>query len=522
MSGTVDAVALHLQAVDAAKVGKVDQAIDLLQRSLKMDTNRADAWADLRTLLVSQNRHLEAVECIRQLARIHPSDARLVAQLSNALLTVRDFVAAEIEARRAIAIDAKNVAGHINLGVALHHQGRLDEAVAAYRSALELAPNSALASSNLSDALAHLGRLEEAEAAARRAVEIEPNRQGFWMNWTSTLMRLDRPEEALEASQRAVALDPADYRAHVNAGMALLTIGRWGEGLAELEHRMAEIARPPRAKVWDGSPLNGRTILLRGEQGFGDTIQFVRYAPLVRERWGAGRVVLECRKPLAEVMKTAAGVDQVIDETDAMPADVAAEVFVMSLPHRLGTTVENVPADVPYLSVDEARVAKVRGLVRDAGKRRVGLVWAGNPQQTDDRRRSSSIEALRPLTQMEGVEFYSLQKGPAAERDAKQMAEMGMIDLGGACEDFADLAAAMSMLDLVISVCTAPAHLAGALGIKVWTMLPWVSDWRWLRGRTDSPWYPTMRLFRQPRYGDWESVVQQIVDELHRVDLRRT
>jgi hypothetical protein len=192
----------------------------------------------------------------------------------------------------------------------------------------------------------------------------------------------------------------------------------------------------------------------------------------------------------------------------------------MSLPHLCATTVETAPAKVPYLSVDPTRVERIRPMIRENGRLRIGVVWAGNPAQIDDRRRSMPLSALRDIRPSAAQDVYSLQKGPAAERDRPLAGNMGIIDLGCACEDFADLTAAMSMMDLILSVCTAPAHLAGALGLPVWTMLPRVCDWRWLRRRTDSPWYPTMKLFRQPRHGEWGCVVADVAHKLVGVNSR--
>lgn len=489
---------------------------------LARERENAAAWQILARAAAQQGRHQEALSALRNLAQLVPSDAGVRAQLSNELLVVGDLPSAETEARRAISLDARSVPAHINLGVALHHQGRMAEAVQAYRSALALNSESALAHSNLSDALVHLDQLNEAAESARRAVEVDPTRVGFWMNLTSALMKLDRPQDALVAARRAVELEPADHRPHVNAGMALLALGNWSEGWAEFEHRREEFSTQLRTRrMWDGRPLQGRPILLHGEQGFGDTIQFIRYAPLLRERCGAGRIVLECRPPLVELMRTAAGVDEVIDTDAPTPPDVEEEVFVMSLPHRLGTTIADVPADVPYLRVNEQTVARLRPHVRDDGKLRVGLVWAGNPQHVDDRRRSCPVAALRPVTQRAAVQSYSLQRGPAAERDARAAKELGMIDLAARCEDFADLAAAISLLDVVVSVDTAPAHLAGALGMRGFVLLPFAAEWRWMQKRSDSPWYPTLELIRQTSHDDWAGVVAHLVGALDRLHSRR-
>ena len=510
-----NARAWHLRGAAAARQGRTDEALGHISRAVAADADFAPAWLDLAQLLLALKRDAEAIDPLFHLARLHPDDAAVRCRLSNMLLEQNRLAAAEAVAREAIRLQPESVAAHINLGAALHRQGRLEEAIAAYGAALAAEPHNALAASNLGEALGLLGRFAEAEAAVRRAVELEPQKAAYWLNLSSVRTRTGRHEEALAAAGQASQLDPADHRARVNAGMALLTLGRWSEGLREFEFRTRSLSPcAPGRRVWNGSALGGRPIVLRAEQGFGDTIQFVRYAPLLRERFGAGRLILECPDALKRLMTSAAGVDQVLAPQDARSEQADLEVYVMSLPHRFGTTPQTVPADVPYLRARPQDVDRLRPLVGTGNALRVGLVWAGNPAQADDRRRSCALATLAPLLEVAGVEFFSLQKGAAADLDGDMIRRLGLRDLGSACTDLADLAAAMKMMDLIISVCTAPAHLAGALALPVWTLLPHVADWRWLLGRSDTPWYPTMRLFRQPAHGDWGAVVRDVYEAL--------
>ena len=265
--------------------------------------------------------------------------------------------------------------------------------------------------------------------------------------------------------------------------------------------------------LWDGSPLDGRTILVHAEQGLGDTLQFIRYAPLVHQR--GGRVILVCQPPLIGLLTRSPGVERLVAQGEALP-DYDVHVPLMSLPGLLGTTLESVPADVPYLDAEPQLVEAWRHRLGSYPGFKVGIVWQGNPKFRLDRRRSIPLAQFAPLARVPGVHLFSLQKGPGAEQLAAVTDRFPVTDLGRRLDDFMDTAAVLKNLDLVISVDTAIAHLAGALGIPVWVALPFVPDWRWLMDREDSPWYPTMRLFRQARPGQWEDVFQRIAEALQR------
>ena len=325
-------------------------------------------------------------------------------------------------------------------------------------------------------------------------------------------------DEALASYREALRLKPDYADAHFNRSLPLLVQGRFEEGWAEYEWRWrSEVflvqghARPALAKrEWDGSPLQGRTILLHVEQGLGDTIQFARYASLLKQQ-GAGQVLLACPPELQRLMRRCRDIDQIVTETPFPDFDVG--VFLLSLPHLLGTTsIERIPADIPYIDCDpewveswEARLASLEG---QRPALRVGIAWQGNPGHKTDRWRSVALEQFAPLAELPGVRLVSLQKGLGREQLDKLPGLA--IDLGAELTDLADTAAVVSCLDLVITVDTALAHLAGAMGKPVWVILPVVPDWRWLLQREDSPWYPSMRLFRQAARGQWNEVFGRI------------
>jgi hypothetical protein len=276
------------------------------------------------------------------------------------------------------------------------------------------------------------------------------------------------------------------------------------------------VAPPPYDRPrWDGAPLAGRTILLHAEMGLGDTLQFVRYADAVRRR--GGRVILACQRPLARLLDGCPGVDLLVPQ-DAPPPPFDVYAPLMSLPGLLGTTADAIPAPVPYLAADPDLVARWRGAVAGDDALKVGVAWQGNPQHPKDRERSFPLAALAAVAAVPGVRLYSLQKGPGAEQLADPHLPFTVHDLGGRLDEeagpFRDTAAVLTLLDLVIAADSALAHLAGALAVPAWVALPMAADWRWMVARDDTPWYPTLRLFRQAAWGDWGGVFDRMAAAL--------
>jgi hypothetical protein len=329
---------------------------------------------------------------------------------------------------------------------------------------------------------------------------------------------MGRYEEAMPCLERAIGLRPDLAIIHWNRAIALLLEGRLTEGWAEAEWRFAytpALRRDFPQPAWDGrSDLAGRTILLHAEQGLGDAIQFCRYAPMVAARGGGDRVVLECQPELAALLTTAPGVAQVVRRGDPLPP-FELHCPLLSLPHRFGTTLATIPAAVPYLTPDPDKVRAWQSrLAADGPGRKVGLAWAGSPGHANDRQRSCRLSDFAPLANVPGVTFYSLQLGPTGEQATNPPPGLRLLDPTADLRNFADTAALVANLDLVISVDTAVVHLAGALAKPTWVLLPFNPDWRWLRDREDSPWYPTMRLFRQSERGNWKSTIERVASEL--------
>ncbi len=366
-----------------------------------------------------------------------------------------------------------------NLGIALKDQGRLDEAVACFRRALQLTPNFAEAYNNLGIALKDQGKLDEAVANYSRALQLKP--------------------------------DYAD--AHWNRALVWLLQGDWQRGWPEYQWRWHTHFVPSRfpRPVWQGESLRGKTILLHAEQGLGDTIQFIRYASLVKQL--GATVIVGCPKTLSRLLENCPGIDRLVVQDDDLPAfDVHAPI--MSLPGIFKTTVANIPAPIPYFFVQTALLESWRERLSRLDGFKIGISWQGNPKFPGDRFRSIPLRHYAPLAQLPGVRLISIQKGAGTEQLAEFRARFAVTDFASEIGDFVDTAAVMKNLDLVITSDTAVAHLAGALGVPVWVALCSAPDWRWLLERSDCAWYPTMRLFRQKTLGDWPDVFARMAAAL--------
>ena len=421
----------------------------------------------------------------------------------------------------AIRIEPGNLTTLHNLGVALDSAGAPAEAEACFDKALALRPDFPDAHRSLANLLRGSERLEEAALHYRAVIERLPLDFRSYGNLGLVLLNLNRPHDAVAVYEKALALKPGQADIHTSLGIAQLLIGDFENGWKNYEARWRGEHAPAWRPDYEASPWRGEgrpsdageapTILVHAEQGFGDTIQFCRYLPLVAAT--GAHVVFECQPPLAGLMTTLtpALLDEnirIMSRDDAAPAaDYHAPL--LSLPGIFGTKIDTIPAHIPYLAAPPAKSARWAGY-RFAEGLKVGLVWAGNPERQDDRMRSCPPAALALLLEDGVACFYGLGKGTPGALPP------GIVDLGPELSDFGDTAAVMERLDLVISVDTASAHLAGALGRPVWVMLGYAADWRYLLDREDSPWYPTMRLFRQEKPGDWLSVTRRVAEELRR------
>ena len=485
----------------------------LWRRAVALDPTHIEAFHALSEGLLARNAMAEALRPLRCCTRLDPEGSFHLFKLAHSLLLLRRYGEGATVLRELIRREPEEHRAYGNLAVALKNLGLHKQAVAVGHRALALMPADAGLLSNLGLALSmRIGGDEAAASTLSRAIVLEPNHAETRMNRALVLRSLHRLDEAEDACRRLIAERPDEAGAHTLLATCLLMRGDLAAGFREYEwrSRLADgqvVARGLPTPPWEGGALDGRRILLHDEQGLGDGIQFARYAPLLARR--GARVIVECNDALVRLFATLPGVEAVVGRSSPTPEhDVHAAL--MSLPHLLGTTLATVPAEVPYLAAESSLVAMWRDRLEPArAGLRVGLVWAGNAGLPDDPKRSPGLEPLLPLLDLPGVVFVSLQKGDG-RADLERLGgrlPTGFHDVGGALDDLADTAAVVAQLDLVISVDSAVAHLAGALGRPVWTILRAESEWRWMLERTDSPWYPTMKLFRQRRAGDWSDVV---------------
>ncbi len=512
--------------------GQLDEAVANFQRALSLRPSYANARNSLGSALQQQGKLDAAQASYQQALRLQPDFAEAYNNMGAVLLEQSKLDAALASCQQALRLKPQFAEAYVSMGAVLAEQGKFTEAVASYRQALRLKPGLIEAHTNLGIALTQQGQLDEAATSLSTAVRLKPAHAEVH-NALGTLFREQaRMDAALASYQEAVRLRPAYAEARWNEGLTRLSLGDMERGWAGYQWywRCKDFAGARRSypqPEWDGSALTGRTILLYGNQGLGDTIQFIRFAPLVKE--SGGRVIVECQKMLAGLLAGCAGVDELVPAGSPLPAfDVHAPL--MCLPAILGTTFSTLPANVPYLFADPQRVSGewlvVSGeeghyhsplTTHHSPLLKIGIAWQGNPRYKKDSQRSIPLRHFAPLGRLAGVRLFSFQKGHGAEQLTQLGEHPPITDLGSRFDSFADTAAALVHMDLVITCDSVVAHLAGALGIPVWLALPFVPDWRWLLEREDSPWYPTMRLFRQTRPGDWEHVFQRIVEEVQRL-----
>jgi hypothetical protein len=416
--------------------------------------------------------------------------------------------------RRVVEIAPERADAWNNLGILLGKQDKLPAAIACLKRATAVPTPSAIHYSNLGEFLRRALRFDEATAAFRQSLALEPERQETLHNYGLLLRDMADTPGAVAIFNRLLERSPADAPLRWERALALLAVGDLPQGFAKYESRWQAKATMPQfpMPLWQGEPLQGKSILVHAEQGFGDMIQFARYVPTLEQQ--GGRVIFAVPRELLRLFQGLAGGAAIIDLSGNKPL-TDFHVPAASLPHRFGTTLETIPAAIPYLRVPGTLTAT---LARPAGTTlAVAICWAGRPTHELDRERSMSLEDLLPLTDLPGVALYSLQKGPRASDLAATGAGALIEDLSPQLDDFAVTSAVLMQIDVVVSVDTALVHLAGAMGRRAFVLLPFAADWRWLGQREDSPWYPTLRLFRQQKPGDWREVVRRVrsaLDEL--------
>lgn len=516
-----NARARHIRGFVLQSLGRRAEAIESYRKAVQLEPDFVEAHDHLGVALSAEDRCDEAVESYGRAIRFDPNYADAYNNLAITLGMQQRFDEAIANYQHAIRIEPGLVDAHYNLANILREQGRCAEAIAGYRRAIELRADHADAYNNLSRALKECGNFAEAVENCEKAIALKPDFAEACNNLGLLLKAQGQHSEAIANFEKAIQIKPDYANAHWNYSLALLSCGRFAEGWEQYQWRrkagLGAILDSQRrdCSSWDGSPFVGKKLLIRYEQGMGDSLQFARYAPMVKAL--GGTVIFETLKPLLGILEGFDGIDEFVEAVpDGEPTvDFDLDVFVLDLPRILGTTVETIPAEVPYLYADRTKVEHWRDCL--AGDHfKVGIVWAGSAKHTDDSNRSCRLEHFKPLAEIESVRLIGLQKGDPAAQAGQVRAKMPFVNLGDKFQDFADTAAVIENLDLVVSVDTAVLHLAGAMGKKVWGLLPFDADWRWMLDRSDSPWYPTMTLFRQTRPGDWDAVFSRVADELKR------
>ena len=523
------------QAVLLHQQGQLTQAQTLYEDVLKSLPRDFNSLHLLGVVAYQTHKHERAVELIAKAIEINPDMAEPYSNIGLALRALERLDEALASYDKALAIKPDYTEAYNNRGNVLKDLNRQDDALVSYDKALALKPNYADAYFNRGNALLDLKRLDEALACYDKALALKPDYADVLTNRGTVLKDLKRLDAAIADYDRAIAIKPDFAGAYWNKSLALLVVGDFAKGWELYEWRWLKGKTPPTQRyaaqpLWLGvESLKDKTILLHSEQGFGDTIQFCRYAKLVAQL--GATVLLEVQPALLKLLSGLEGVSQVVTEGETLPP-FDYHCPLMSLPLAFRTTIGTIPADIPYLKADPGKAAYWHTKLGVHDKPRVGLVWSGGfrPYQPEiwavNERRNISLELISRIN-LPGIDFYSLQKGEPAEselvrRKLEVWPESSLFNFTQELHDFSDTAALVENLDLVICVDTSMAHLAAAMGKPVWILNRFDSCWRWLLDRDDSPWYPTAKLYRQQRMGDWESVLDRVKTDLSKVAMPLT
>jgi Tfp pilus assembly protein PilF len=505
-------------AFEYLQKGQVAECETLCRKIVAADANNAGAWHLLGVIALQSGMHSNALDYLGHAVRVSPEIPEAHNTQGLAFAAQERFEDSAASFRRAVTLKPEFAEAHNNLGNVLQKLDRMDEAISSFKHALAIRPEYATAQLNLGNALKLAGRLGDAANSFRRAIELKPDLAEAHNNLALALVDERKFEEADECYRRAIEAQPDYLPARWNQALLKLLRGDFEHGWLDYELRWQTGQTPSRwfpESRWEGQTLPSGTILIHCEQGFGDTFQFSRYIPLVKQR--VGRVVVICQRSAMPLLQSCVGVDQLLGDGDPLPTfDVHSPL--LSLPEIFQTRLDTIPAEVPYLFANSQLIADWRERMKNLDGFRIGINWRGRAGKGTFRRRDIPLNNLLDLASTIGTHWVPLTKEVVPE-DMAQLSTQSNVFFPGSEIDtsngpFMDTAAIMKNLDLVITSDTAVAHLAGALGVPVWVALPFVPDWRWLLDRSDSPWYPTMRLFRQKSPGDWEGVFAEMTAAL--------
>jgi len=505
---------------------RFEQAVESYNKAIALRPDYAEAYNNLGLTLQDQGLWEQAIEKFESAIRLKPDHSGHHYNLGFTLNEIDQLDAAASHYRRSIQLEPAFADAHNNLGVILKTQGRIEAAISHFQTALEYSSDKAEIYNNLGNALKKCGRIDEALRMLQRALADRPDFAEAYNNLGVAFQARGNYSAAQIHYEKAIALKPEFAEARFNRATIDLLHGNFARGWQGYEWRFKkrhwQDLYPLRHNLpcWDGSPFPQKRLLVNDEQGFGDTIQFVRYLSQVKAL--GGTVIMGTRNPLVTCLQGMDGIDEVIDRTAVEDPAAGCDLVVslLSLPGIFKTHLASIPAKSPYMFAAAEKTAYWKQRIRGS-EFKVGLVWAGNPDHENDYIRSIPLQNLIALAEIPGLLLFALQKGAAARQMAEMPASAKLIDLGPELKDFSDTAAAMTTMDLIVSVDTAAAHLAGALGLPVWTLVYFAPDWRWMLDRDDSPWYPTMRLFHQQKHNDWQAVICRVTDELKKTLKKR-
>jgi len=513
---------LHLLGLIYYQGRNYNSAISCLKKSLKNNPLNAEAYYNLGRTSQQIGEIDDAIHSFQKALEYNPYFVDAYLNLGNLFQDKKELENAIISYQKVIQINPNFAGAYYNLGVVLQEKDLLEEAVSAYQKAVQLNPQYADAYHDLGYVFQMKGQFDKAIECYQKVLDLNPEMLDAHNNLGRAYQGQKKINEAIVSYRRAIDMNPDFAEAHCNLSMALLLTGNFRQGWPEYEWRwkLGDRSRydfyQPR---WTGFDIMGRTLFLYAEQGLGDTLQFIRYASLASDR--GARVIVECQKELKSLIEQVKGIEQVITREDPIP-EFDFHCPLLSLPMVFDTGLENIPSDIPYITTDQVIIEKWHEKFRDRDSRlKMGLVWSGNPKYKADRTRSFELLTFSPLANLKDITFYSLQKGEASKQTKNLPDGMDLVDFMDEVTDFADTTGLIMNLDLIISVDTSVAHLAGAMGKTVWTLLPFAPDWRWMLDREDSPWYPTMRLYRQPSFGDWNPLMDRLVKDLRKYELHR-
>lgn len=480
-----DADLLYRSGVLAYQDGDLKTALELVLKAIEINSNAPEYYNTFGVILAQAGREQGAVKAYR----------------------------------KAFELNNNYEAAYSNLGNCLQKQNKYAESIEYYARAIKLNPDYAEAYNNLAAALYKLGNFKAAIENCRKAIELKDNYAEAYNTLAAALNMEQRYDEAIECYNKTVECAPDYAEAYYSRGMVYLTHGEFAKGWDDYQWRLKteEIKATLRYDKpwWQGEDFQGKTLLVQAEQGFGDSIQFVRYLPMVKER--GGTVILAEKPELIGLFLDLEGIDDLVDIRELTKGNVNYDLYVtlLSLPAIFSTKIDSITARIPYLFAEASKVAYWHDKIKtDAFK--IGICWAGSPAHRNDNSRSCALENFTRLAKIKNVRLFSLQKGQAIEQinNWPEDEDMELINLGQQFKDFTDTAAAIENIDMIISVDTSVAHLAGAMGKTAWALIPYQADWRWMLNRQDCPWYPTIRLFRQKHHSDWDSVFQRVAEQL--------